>query len=395
MRIGIEAQRLLRPHKHGMDIVALEIIHALQCLDQVNEYFVFVRPDKDEKCLQLRDNFTLVQLPGANYIHWEQVALPKAVRNYQLDVLHCTANTAPWLTDVPLILTLHDVLFLTRTSGVNTATAYQRLGNLYRALLVPRLMNRCGRILTVSAYAGQQIKTELKLPHLRIDVLHNGVSDRFARPITAADVLRIRAAYQLPERYCFFLGSADPRKNLRNVLLAFIQYGQTNQQTQLVISGERPGFLTQLLTPDEYAFIQARCRFVGYIHDSDLPTLYGSAEMFLFPSVSEGFGLPILEAMACGTPVITSTLTAMPEVAGDAALFVNPHQPGQIAAAMQQLADDPVLRQTLIRRGKERVTHFSWKRTARQLLATYQSYDAAQPTNSPVQPRGAYVKTDS
>lgn len=394
MRIGIEAQRLLRPHKHGMDIVALEIIHALQCLDQVNEYFIFVRPDKDEKCLQLRDNFTLVQLPGANYIHWEQVTLPKAVRNYKLDVLHCTANTAPWLTHVPLILTLHDVLFLTRTSGVNTATVYQRIGNLYRALLVPWLVNRCGRVLTVSAYAGQQIKSELKLPNLRIDVLHNGVSDRFTRSITATEVVRTRATYQLPERYCLFLGSADPRKNLKNVLLAFIQYGQTDRQTQLVISGQLPGFLTQLLTSDECAFIKERCRFIGYIHDSDLPALYASAEMFLFPSISEGFGLPILEAMACGTPVITSTLTAMPEVAGDAALFVNPHQPGQIAEAMQQLSRDPVLRQILIRRGKERVTHFSWKRTAWQLLATYQTYDSAHPTGSPAQPRGAYVKTD-
>ncbi len=374
MRIGIEAQRLFRPHKHGMDIVALELIGALQQLDHENEYFIFVRPDVDVQCLTLRANFVLVQVPGANYIHWEQVALPRAIRAYRLDVLHCTANTAPWLTGVPLILTLHDVLFLTKTSGVNTATLYQRLGNLYRALLVPRLIGRCGKVLTVSAYAGQQIKDELNLPNARIDVLYNGVSNRFNTPIPAGRFAQVRAKYQLPERYMLFLGSADPRKNAKNVLQAFIRYGQTDPDSRLVICGNVPPFLKQLLTADELVFVQQRCRFIGYIHDDDLPALYVMAELFLFPSISEGFGLPILEAMACGTPVITSTLTAMPEVAGEAALLVNPHQPDQIAEAIQQLMHNPVLRKTLIERGKERVTHFSWLRTTQQLLNTYKLY---------------------
>lgn len=375
MRIGIEAQRLLRPHKHGMDFVALELIKALQQLDHENEYFVFVRPGVDVKCLQLRANFTLVQLPGANYIHWEQVALPRAVRAYRLDVLHCTANTAPWLTGVPLILTLHDVLFLTRTTGVNTATAYQRFGNLYRALLVPRLMSRCGKILTVSQYAAQRIKAELKLPNVRIDVLYNGVSNRFTEPVTAKQLAKAQARYQLPSRYFLFLGSADPRKNMKNVLLAFIQYGQTNRQVQLVISGAFPHSLKQLLTADEYAFVEERCQFIGYIDDGDLPALYTLAETFLFLSISEEFGLPILEAMACGTPVITSNLTAMPEVAGEAALFVDPYQPDHITEAMQRLTHNLLLRQTLIQRGKERVTHFSWLHTAQQLLAIYKTYE--------------------
>lgn len=374
MRIGIEAQRMLRPHKHGMDIVALETIHALQKIDHENEYFIFVRPDEDEHCLQLQANFTLVKVPGANYIHWEQVALPRALRKYRLDVLHCTANTAPWLVDIPLILTLHDVLFLTRITGTNTATVYQRLGNIYRALLVPRLMDRCGKILTVSRYASQQIKAELKLPNIAIDVLYNGVSDRFSQPLTSDQLANIRVKYQLPKRYFLFLGSADPRKNFKNVLQAFVSYAQTDKTVRLVISGKQPGFLQHLVTPEAYLFIKGRCQFIGYIDDKDLQGVYALADIFLFPSISEGFGLPILEAMACNTPVITGDLTSMPEVAGTAALLVDPHQPEQITEAMKQLTQNLVLRQRLVLRGKERVAQFSWVHTAHQLLAIYQNY---------------------
>ncbi len=377
MRIGIEAQRLLRPHKHGMDIVALELIHALQQLDHEDDYFIFVRPDEDEQCLSLHTNFTLVKVPGANYVHWEQVALPRAVRTYKLDVLHCTANTAPLLLDVPLILTLHDVLFLKPGEGVNTATLYQKFGNWYRALLVRRLVARCRIILTISKYAEQEIINELAIPQSQIKVLYNGVGERFTAPVPADRLADTVKKYQLPARYFFFLGSSDPRKNLKNVLLAFVKYSRMDTDVRLIVSGKLPDFLHRILTPDEYAYIEQRCHFIGYIPDEDLPALYTLAEIFLFPSISEGFGLPILEAMACGTPVITSTLTAMPEVAGNAALLVDPYQPDSIADAMQQLAGKPQFRQQLIQLGREQITHFSWTQTAQQVLNIYKSFEPA------------------
>ncbi len=382
MRIGIEAQRLLRPHKHGMDIVALELINALQLIDHENEYFIFVRPDEDNDFLRLQAYFKLVLVEGANYIHSEQIALPRALRRYKLDLLHCTANTAPLLSGVPLILTLHDVLFLKRTPGKNTATLYQRLGNLYRALLAPRLVNRCRKIVTVSEFASEQIRAELDTSGAPIDVLYNGVNERFTFPPTPDQLIQIRAAYQLPERYFLFLGSADPRKNFRNVLHAFIQYGQTNNDSKLVISGKQPAFLKQLLNAEEYTFVEERCQFIGYIDDADLQGIYTMADIFLFPSISEGFGLPILEAMACGTPVITGNCTAMPEVAGNAALLVDPHQPDRITEAMQLIQDDQNFRRVMIQLGKERVEHFSWTRTAQQLLEMYRTFTVA-PAYSP------------
>lgn len=387
MRIGIEAQRLLRPHKHGMDIVALELIRALQLIDHDNEYVIFVRPDTDTACLSLQANFTLVQLPGMNYVHWEQVALPRALREHRINVLHCTANTGPLFTSVPVILTLHDLLFMHTPTGINTATLYQRLGNHYRALLVSRLVRRCQSILTISHFAAQQITQELNLPASRIRVLYNGVSTRFNDEIPAEQLARVQQTYQLPPRYLFFLGSTDPRKNLLNVLKAFIHYGSANPAVQLIVSGKQPHFLKRLLSATDYAFIEERCRFIGYVPDNDLPALYTLAETFLFPSISEGFGLPILEAMACGTPVITGTLTSMPEVAGNAAVVVDATQPLRIANAMQRLSQDTVLRQILIRNGKERVTQFSWMRTAAQLLAIYKAFAPAtiQPVPSDYQ----------
>ena len=383
MRIGIEAQRLLRPHKHGMDIVALELIRALQELDHENNYFIFVRPDVDEQCLNLHDNFTLVKVEGANYVHWEQVALPRAVRTYKLDVLHCTANTAPLLLNIPLILTLHDVLFLNPSQGINTATLYQKFGNKYRALLVRRLVSRCQVILTISKHAEQEIINALHIPQSQIKVLYNAVSDRFIAPVPETKLAEVQNKYKLPARYFFFLGSADPRKNMKNVLLAFVKYSRTDTDVCLLISGRLPDFLHRLLTPDEYAYIEQRCQFIGYIPDEDLPALYTLAEIFLFPSISEGFGLPILEAMACSTPVITSTLTAMPEVAGNAALLVDPYQPDNITDAIQQLANKPQLRQQLVKRGHEQITHFSWKKTAEQVLDVYKSFEpASQPSPS-------------
>lgn len=375
MRIGIEAQRIFRSHKHGMDIVALELINALQQLDHENEYFIFVRPGNDSACLTLRKNFTLVLVPGLNYIHWEQIALPRVLRQYQLDILHCMANTAPLLTVVPLILTLHDVLFLIATSGPNTATLYQKLGNWYRALLVHRILYQCHTVMTVSDYARQQIRAELNRPDIDIEVLHNGVNSRFSEPITNEQLAQVRLQYRLPELFFLFLGSADPRKNMKNVLRAFIKYAQRNPGSHLVISGNCPQFLERLLTPTECEFVLAHCQFIGYIRDKDLPALYSLANLFLFPSISEGFGLPILESMACGTPVITSTLTSMPEVAGEAALLVDPHEPDQLVEAMELLHNDSDLRKLLIQRGRERAIRFSWKRSAQKLLVAYKTYE--------------------
>ena len=156
MRIGIEAQRLFRPHKHGMDRVALELIKNLQVIDKTNEYYIFVKPDEDHSALQETENFKIIELNGGPYPTWEQIALPKAAKKYGCQVLHCTSNTAPLFTSVPLITILHDIIYMESSYLKilsSSASTYQKFGNVYRKLVVPRVLKTSKKVITVSHFA--------------------------------------------------------------------------------------------------------------------------------------------------------------------------------------------------------------------------------------------------
>ena len=151
MKIGIEAQRIFRTNKHGMDLVAVQLIKNLQRIDHTNQYFIFVNPDEDTQTITETKNFKIIPLRKSPYPIWEQYFLPKAVRKYKLDLLHCTSNTAPLALKIPLVLTLHDIIYLEQFQ-LKLGTLYQRFGNLYRRWVVPRIVNRCHTIYTVSPY---------------------------------------------------------------------------------------------------------------------------------------------------------------------------------------------------------------------------------------------------
>jgi len=377
LRIGIEAQRLFRPHKHGMDIVALELIKNLQQLDQENEYFIFVKPDADAGVLQATPNFHIVEVPGGPYPYWEQVLLPRAARKAGVDLLHCTSNTAPLRAGVPLVLTLHDIIYL-EPLDLRRGTWYQRLGNLYRRWNVPRVVPQCQRILTVSAF--EQARIEQRLPNAPVQVVYNGVGQQFQPVTDAAALTAARTRYNLPERFIFFLANTDPKKNLRGVLQALAQLKRQGQLAcKLVMLDYKESALGAMLAELGTPELRDDIQLCGYVPNQQLPLIYSLAELFLYPSLRESFGIPILEAMACGTPVITSTTSSMPEVAGDAALLVDPFKPEEIAAAVLRLQNDPAERATLVARGLGRANKFSWGETARQVLHVYEQVAHAKP----------------
>lgn len=380
LRIGIEAQRLFRPHKHGMDIVALELIKNLQQLDHHNEYFIFVKPDADSGVLQATSNFHIVEVPGGPYPYWEQVLLPRAARQAGVQLLHCTSNTAPLRAGAPLVLTLHDIIYL-EPLDLRRGTWYQRLGNLYRRWNVPRVVPQCRRILTVSAF--EQARIEQRLPGAPVQVVYNGVGQQF-RPVTdAAALAEARARYNLPERFIFFLANTDPKKNLRGVLQALAQLKRQGQLAcKLVMLDYKESALGAMLAELGTPELRADIQLCGYVPNQQLPLIYSLAELFLYPSLRESFGIPILEAMACGTPVITSTTSSMPEVAGSAALLVDPFKPEEIAAAVLRLQSDATERAALVARGLERAQQFSWGETARQVLHVYEQVIQAQPSTA-------------
>lgn len=373
MKIGIEAQRIFRPHKHGMDIVALELIRALQVIDNQNEYFIFVKPDEDNTCLNETPNFHIVKVPGGNYVFWEQIMLPIYARKYNIDVLHCTSNTAPMLLTIPLILTLHDVIFMEKTVGKNTSTNYQKFGNLYRKWLVPKIVRKCQQIVTISEVEKANIIRVLGLQENLITVVHNGVSGRFGIKPKAETINQVRVELNLDGDFFLFLGNVEPRKNVTNTVKAFVAFAEINPHVHLVITGLKSNFISDILSEIGKISFLNRFIFPGFVTESVLLTLYAEAKVFLYPSFREGFGLPILEAMAFGTPVVTSNISAMPEVAGDAAFLVNPYSVEEITAGMTIAYENDKLRQQKIKSGFLRPSIFTWQNTAQKMLKIYQA----------------------
>ena len=207
MRIGIEAQRIFRTNKHGMDYVVLEELKELQKMDSRNEYFVFVAPGEDH-CLKDSRNVHVIEIEGSFYPFWEQVSLPRVAKELNLDMLHCTSNTAPLRCDIPLILTLHDIIFLEPRDKSNKSL-YQNLGWLYRRLVVPRILKKCRRIITVSDFEMNNIITKLDIPQERMAMIYNGYNEWF-QPLE--DRQRLFTKYIDDNGYFFFLGNTDPKK---------------------------------------------------------------------------------------------------------------------------------------------------------------------------------------
>ena len=368
MRIGIEAQRIFRKNKHGMDYVVLQEILQLQQLDHENEYFVFISPGPD-RCVAPSDNVHIVEVNMPSYPLWEQVALPLAVRRTGVQLLHCTSNTAPLWCGVPLVLTLHDIIFLEPRDKANRSL-YQNMGWLYRRLVVPRILDKCRRIVTVSHYECNNIIQRLGIAEQRMAMIYNGYNDYF-RPMDDAE--GVYENYIDNTGYIFFLGNTDPKKNTERTLVAYARYvEQSAVKRPLLMADLDRDYLDAIIARNHIEHIRPLLHLPGYIPNAHLPYIYNGAFAFLYTSLRESFGIPLLEAMACGTPVVTSNTSSMPEIGGSDAILVDPTSPDEIAAMLLRLETDASFYETQRQVGLERATHFSWQQTASQLLALYE-----------------------
>ena len=368
MRIGIEAQRIFRKNKHGMDYVVLEEVKELQKMDTRNEYFVFVAPGED-RCIQDTRNFHVMEIGNNFYPMWEQIALPRAVNELNLDILHCTSNTAPLRCKVPLILTLHDIIFLEARDQSNHSF-YQNLGWFYRKLVVPRILKKCKRIITVSDFELDNIVSKLSIPQERMAMIHNGYNEWF-KPTVKENFTYQKYIDQ--SGYFFFLGNTDPKKNTERTLIAYSKYlEKSNAKRQLLMADLDKFYLNDILNRNGIEHIRKMIIMPGYIVNNDLPNIYNNAFAFLYTSLKESFGIPLLEAMACGTPVITSNTSSMPEIGGPYAMLVNPEKPDEIAEMMLKLEMDDDLYRQQEKVGIERAKLFSWEKTGERLLEVYE-----------------------
>ena len=368
MKIGIEAQRIFRKNKHGMDYVVLQEIRELQKIDTENEYFVFVKPGED-RCVESSKNVHVIELNYHSYPLWEQWALPRAAKKYGVEILHCTSNTAPIWCNIPLVLTLHDIIFLEPRDKQNHSL-YQNMGWLYRRLNVPRILDKCRRIITVSNFEMENIISKLGIPRTRMAMIYNGYNDWF-KP--TEDKNEIYNRYITESGYFFFLGNTDPKKNTERTLVAYSNYLEQSDVKRKLLMADLDGeYLNGIIERNHIENIRDNIVMPGYIVNSDLPYIYNNAYAFLYTSLRESFGIPLLEAMACGTPVITSNTSSMPEIGGKDAILVNPESSDEITKMMLRLETDQKFYEQQKQIGLERAKLFSWRKTAENLLKLYQ-----------------------
>jgi glycosyltransferase involved in cell wall biosynthesis len=380
MKIGIEAQRIFRKKKHGMDMVALELIRNLQSIDTDNEYLIFVKPDVDNTVIKESANFKIVKLKGGFYPFWEQISLPRAAKKAGCQLLHCTSNTAPVFTSIPLVVTLHDIIYMESSYFKilkGTGSLYQKFGNVYRKMFVPKIVKKSKKIITVSHFEKNRIGQFFGIEgDNRLTAVYNGVSEYFKPIAHKTELLRVKARYNLPDNFFFFLGNTDPKKNTKGTLKSFSDFiKQTGSDYKLVMLDYDLSELEKLLAEIGDKALIDRIVLTGYVVNTDLPSIYCQCEVFLYPSLRESFGIPMLEAMACGVPVITSNTSSMPEIAGNAALIIDPFKPEQITNALIQITNDQALKKQLIERGLQQSAKFSWKAMAKDVLEIYKRID--------------------
>ena len=317
------------------------------------------------------ENVHVVEIACPSYPLWEQWALPRAARKANVDILHCTSNTAPIWCDIPLVLTLHDIIFLEPRDKQNKSL-YQNLGWFYRRLDVPRILNKCRRIITVSNFEMENIINKLNIPRERMAMIYNGYNEWFS-PIKNCDLPNAISQKLTANNYFFFLGNTDPKKNTERTLVAYSKYlSQSSIKRKLLMADLDTNYLNDIITRNGIENIRDKIVMPGYIVNSDLPFIYNNAFAFLYTSLRESFGIPLLEAMACGTPVITSNTSSMPEIGGADAILVNPESSDEITSMMLRLETDESFYQKQKTIGLERAKLFSWKKTTEQLLHLYQ-----------------------
>lgn len=367
MRIGIDYTAAIS-QKAGIGRYTREIIKHLAEIDKINSYVLLTPPQASG--LDFPPNFQGKKLPLPERwmtILWHRLRFPLWVEVFTgpLDVFHSPDFVLPPVKAARTILTVHDLSFLRLP---HCSEPHLRA---YLSKAVPRSARRAHLILADSENTRQDVIELLDIPPGRVEVLYAGVDERF-RPI--GETAEVRTRYRLPERFILSVGTLEPRKNYERLIEAFaLLKGRvpSASDVKLVIVGQKGWLYEGIFAAVERLNLQGEIIFSGYVADEDLPALYSAAELFVYPSLYEGFGLPPLEAMACGTPVVASSAPCLPEVLGDAALFAPPDEVEAMASAMERALLDEGLRHQLREKGFSRAKAFSWEKSARKLLEVY------------------------
>lgn len=373
MKIALNAQLINTAHTYrgaGVSTYSQKLLHALGQQNQRHQLTAYVNdPAFDCEGVSLQRTRWPAHQPTARIL-WEQVALPLALTQSGADLVHGLVNVLPLATPVPSVVTVHDLSFLRMPERFPTAK------RLYLTQLCRRSVAKAQRVIAVSRQTADDLVHFFGIAAQKIEVVYNGVAANFV-PLAASECEHFRQQIEVPERFLLYVGTLEPRKNLERLLEAFARWrSQTsahNHDVGLILAGAQGWFYEQIFEQVRALGLEGRVRFPGFIPAAELPYWYNSALAFVYPSLFEGFGLPVLEAMACGTPVICSRAASLLEVADEAALTFAPEDTEGLVACLEQTVVDEALRCDLRQRGLARAQRFSWRRCAQETLTVYET----------------------
>lgn len=385
MRIGIDARFLTHPQKGGFKTYSENLISALAEVDRDNSYILFLdRPPDQLTRLPKQPNFEYRVIPGENPafgMPWrEQIGLPHFAAKDRLDLLHSPCLTAPLRLKCASLVTIHDMIWFSsgKYSTKAPVSLKRKLMNWYYHRVPQLAARKSSLVLTVSQASKDRITRELGIPADKVFVTYEGANPIFRQINDDKQISVIRNKYSLPSEYILAIGSADPRKNITTLVQAYAQLpANLKAAYQLVIIWTHPLMADMLMRQVQDLGLMERVRFLMRVPDEDLVLLYNGASLFVFPSLEEGFGLPPLEAMACGTPVVAANNSSIPEIVGDAALLVDDVHPSgkpeELTEKIRQVLTEKALQDSLSQRGLKRARLFSWNRCAGETIGAYQS----------------------
>ena len=372
MIIGFDASRAFTRNRTGTENYSYQILLNLSKIDHTNNYHVYLRPpidlDKIKSSYPWPGNFKFLIL-NFKFL-WTQMGLAKQTFTDPLDVLFIPAHTLPLIRKPGLktVVTVHDL------GAEYLPQTHQLKQKLYLKFMTHWQLKSATHLIAVSKATKSDLVKKTGLPSERVSVVYEGYNKKLFKPLSYDQVVDVLNQFDLvPQNYFLFVGTIQPRKNLARLISAYAKSlaggGKRGKMTKLVLAGSKGWLSDEIYALPKKLGIEDQVCFLGYVPDEKLPALYSGARALFYPSLFEGFGLPILEAMATGCPVLTSQATSCSEAAGKAAILVNPYSEREISRGINLLLDDEKLKKELINKGFKQCQKFSWEKAARETLS--------------------------
>jgi glycosyltransferase involved in cell wall biosynthesis len=377
MRVGINAYFVTRLPRRGIGTYALNLIRVMVESYPDIEFYLYMQNLDFEGVLPVAPNVRVRRVAAPLYPIWEQVSLPLAAYRDKVDLLHSLGNTGPviGMGDIRQVLTIHDVMFLQMGEFASKpVTLYQKIGRWYRAKVTPRCARSFQELITVSEFSKRDILSLMpEVDPGHIAVTYEGCDPVFSEATKdSAPGCLVSDELNVIDPFIFCLGADDPRKNTLTMVMSYLKLVREHGVTEnLVIAGYKDWENSLAYKAVVQAGANDRVKFLPFVSIEELVSLYRRAVMFAYPSLYEGFGIPILEAFNTGCPVVASGITSIPEVGGDAVLYFNPESVEELTAAMLRVIVDPELRVAMISKGRARAIQFGWDRVANQTINVY------------------------